>query len=211
MDTIIIRYEKLFSILLTHLDFPVPANGQHWATSIANEMRIEPDSATKALFDQYEIQYRFEYDTLRCFTRVKPAMDRTFHQLPADFSARFLVKASDRFIAGTALSSQLGGERVYHIRVKLKTKAATGGLSDSLLTTVASATPELVFHPGYADSPSHWEQRPVAISGCLAVLDIVTEGSGKNRLFKQETTQTLNYTAANGKANEHLFNIILKD
>ncbi len=210
MDTIIIRYEKLFSILLTHVDFPVPPSRQHWAASIADEMRIEPDSATKALFDQYEIQYRFEYDTLSCFTRVKPVEDRSFHPLPADFSARFLLKASDKFIADTKLSSQLGGEYMYHIRVKLKTTAATTRLSESLLTTVASATPELVFHPGYADSPSHWEQRPVAISGCLAVLDIVTEGSGKNRLFKQEITQTLNYTVANGKANQHLFRVILK-
>ena len=210
MDAIIIRYEKLFSVLLTHVDFPIPSSGKNWAASLAHEMRIEPDNATKALFDQYEIQYRFEHNTLRCFSRVKPAIDRSFHQLPADFSARFLLKASDKLIADTDLSPQLGGEHVYHIRVKLKTTAATSQLSPSMLTTVPSATPELVFHPGYADSPSYWEQRPVAISGCLAVLDIVTEGSGKNRLFKQEITQTLNYTVANGKADQHLFTVVLK-
>src|SRR5690606_10379907 len=140
----------------------------------------------------------------------KATVDSSFHQLPADFSARFLLKASDRLIAGSNLSLQLGGEHVYHIRVKLKTTAATGQLNPSILATVPSATPGWVFHPGYADSPSYWEQRPVAITGCLAVLDIVTEGSGKNRLYKQELTQTLNYTVANGKADQHLFTVVLK-
>src|SRR3546814_16955112 len=100
-------------------------------------------------------------------------------------------------------SDLFGGENTHHVHVKLKTTTLSGRLSNTPLTTVTSATPELVFHPGYADNPGSWEERPVAITGCLAVLDIVAEGPKKNKLFKQKTTHTLNYTVSNKKANQN--------
>lgn len=211
METITIRYEKLFSVKLVHVDFPIPTTGKNWQASIADEMEIEADVPTKLLFDKYQIHYRFEHDTLLCFVRVETGNDRPFHRLPMDFSARFVLNASGALIAKSKLSPAFGGPNSYHVRVKLKTTTSTTRLNDSLLAAVTSATPELVFHPGYTNHPDHWEKRPVTISGCLAVLDVVTEGSGKNRLFQHEVTQSLNYTVANGKADQHLYSLVLKD
>lgn len=210
METITIRYEKLFSILFAHPNFPVPSDGKNWRSSIAAEMSVEPDEQTKKIFDAHEIQCRFLHDTLLCFIRVETATDRPFHRLPPNFSARFIFNASNALITKSALSSGLGGANTYHIRVKLKATASFSNLHDGLLTSVVSATPDLVFQPGYGDQPGQWEKQPVFISGCLAVLDILTEGGGKNRLFKQEQTQLLNYTVANGKSDEHLYRIVLK-
>src|SRR3546814_19792695 len=64
-------------------------------------------------------------------------------------------------------SDLFGGENTHHVHVKLKTTTLSGRLSNTPLTTVTSATPELVFHPGYADNPGSWEEHPVAITGCL--------------------------------------------
>jgi len=210
METVTVRYEKLFSILFAYADFPVPSEGKNWLASLASEMTIEPDEQTRKFFDTHEIQCRFAYDTLSCFIRVEATADRPFHRLPVDFSARFILNASNALVAKSALSSGFGGVNTYHIRVKLKTTTSSTNLHASLLASVASATPDLVFQPGYGDQPGHWVKYPVFINGCLAVLDILTEGNGKNRLFKQEETQTLNYTVANGKSDQHLYRIILK-
>jgi len=196
---------------LAHMDFPNPTVGKNWTASIANELKIEPDGPTAALFGSHDIRCRFEHNTLLCFIRVAADADRPFHRLPADFSARFILTATDTLVAKMGLPSSFGGDHTHHVRVKLKATASSTRLNASTLTTVMSAIPELVFHPGYADRPNQWEKRPIAITGCLAVLDVVTEGNGKNRLFKQEALQSLNYTAANGNADQHLYRIILKD
>lgn len=210
MDTITIRYGKLFSIALVHAGFPAPETGGSRLVSLANELQFEPDGPTGKLFANHGIIVRVEDRALCCYIRTESEHDRPFHRLPADFSARFLLRASDALMAGSALAARFGGERTYHVRIKLKTSASATRLTDSLLANVASKTPELIFLPGYGDQPDRWESRTVAISGCLAVLDIVTEGTGKNRLFRQEASQLLNYTIGNGKAHEHLYTVTLK-
>ncbi len=210
MDTLIIRYEKLFSIAWVHADFPGPGNGRNGAASLADELTVEPDAPTSVRFANHGIIPRVEDGALCCYIRTEALHDRPFHPLPPDFSARFLLKASDALIARSALAPHVGGERLYHVRVKLKSTVSGVRLTDSLLASVASATPDLVFLPGYADRPDRWESRTVAISGCLGVLDIVTEGNGKNRLFRQEASQLLNYTVGNGKADQHLYTVTLK-
>ncbi|WP_353129950.1 hypothetical protein [Parapedobacter pyrenivorans] len=210
METTTVRYEKLFSILLTHVDFPSPSDGDSWRAILSNEMAIEPDEPTKKLFATHEIKYRFTYNTLSCYIRVETATDRPFHRLPTNFSARFIFHASGALIARSALSPELGGTNTYHVRVKLKTTTSSANLQNGLLTGVVSAIPDVVFQPGYGDQPGQWVNYPVSISGCMAVLDILTEGSGKNRLYKQEASQLLNYTVANGKSDQHLYRIILK-
>src|SRR3546814_2731018 len=109
------------------------------------------------------------------------ALPISLFRLPMDFSARLLLTATNTLIAKTGLSPSFGGENTHHVHVKLKTTTLSGRLSNTPLTTVTSATPELVFHPGYADNPGSWEERPVAITGCLAALDIVAEGPKKNK------------------------------
>ena len=210
METITIRYEKLFSILLAHTAFPVPAAGKNWTASLMDELKIEPDGPTAALFERHDIHCQFKHNTLSCYIRVAANNDTPFFRLPTDFSARLLLTATNILVTKTGLSPSLGGEYTHHVRVKLKTTTSSSRLSNSALTKVTSATPERVFHPGYADHPGSWEERPVVITGCLAVLDIVAEGTKKNKLFKQEATQALNYTVSNGKADQHIYRIDLK-
>lgn len=209
METMTIRYEKLFSILLAHKAYPVPTTGSSWATSLMDELKIEPDGPTAALFERHDIRCRFDHNTLSCYVRVAANTDVPFFRLPTDFSARFLLTATNTLVAKTGLSASFGGEYTHHMRIKLKTTASSSRLSSSTPTKVTSSTPELVFHPGYSDVPDSWEERPTVITGCLAVLDVVTEGTRKNRLFKQEATQVLNYTVSNGKADQHIYRIDL--
>lgn len=210
METVTIRYEKLFSILLAHSDFPAPTAGKAWAASLKDGLKIKPDGPTAKLFERHDIRCQFEYNTLSCYIRVTTDRDVPFFRLPTDFSVRFLLTATNTIINKTNLPASFGGEHTYHVRVKLKATTASSRLTNAPLGKVTSTTPQLVFHPGYTENPSFWEKRPVAIVGCLAVLDIVTEGTNKNRLFKQEATQELNYTVSNHKSDQHLYQINLK-
>lgn len=209
METVTIRYEKLFSILLAHADFPALSIDDNRLSLLTNELKVEIDAPTSTLFEQHGIQYRFEYDSLSCFVRVATNSDVPFFPLPSDFSARFLFSATGTLITKMGLPPSFGGEYTYHLRVKLKTTASTSKLLDSPLTTVESAVPDLIFHAAHDDNPSYWEQYPTLITGYLAVVDIVTEGSKKNRLFKQESTQALYYSVSNGKSDQHLYQINL--
>ncbi|WP_257670743.1 hypothetical protein [Parapedobacter tibetensis] len=207
MDFINIRYEKLFSIFLAHADFPVPETGKNWMESLAEQLSMEPDEKTKQLFTAHDIHCRFNYNTLTCYIRVMDNENKPFHRLTNDFSARFILNASRVFMAGLAVSPVFGKDHIYHFPIKLKTTASSTILKDNLLSTVASNTPDHIFHQG---EPGHWELQAVNIAGCFGVIDVIPEGSSKNRLFKNEATQVLNYTVANGKANEHLYRITFK-
>lgn len=206
MDTVVIRYEKLFSIQLDHSDFP-PMEGMNGAVALADHLEVVPDEKTKQLFGVYDIQYRLNQDVLVCYLRVLANEDRPFHPLPTNFSVRFLIHASASFTAGLGVPNTFGRDRVYYIPIELKAAASAAVLDDSLLSTVTDTTPTPVFHPGY---PGYWERRVTTVSGCLGVIDLLTQGAGANRLFVDEATQLLNYTEANGKAREHLYRITFK-
>jgi len=209
METTRVRFEKLFSIGLVHADFPTGFPSLAGAT-LADSLRFELDEPTARIFRQHEIICRLVHDSLVCDIRVEPGADRPFHRLPADFAARLLVYGSDELIARSGLAPGFGDTKVYHVQVKLKTNTSSATLTNGLLRQVASATPEREYRPGYGDQPATVVQHPVYISGCLLVVDVLTQGSGSHKLFKQEASQQLRYAVAGGKAHEHIYRITLK-
>lgn len=209
MQTFHLKYDKLFSIALSHSRFPSPSHEHSWLSPLSALLDIAPDAGTRRLFDKHDIHVRFEQDVLTCYIRVDTTGRKPFHSLPGNFRIRFLVNATAAFLSKTSVAAGWGSDHMYHVRIRLKTTSASATIDDSLLKTVDDNEPARIYHMGAGDENGHWEVVPVKLSGYFAVIDIVPEGSRRNRLYANEAQQTLYFTQANNKQGEHLYQLVV--
>lgn len=209
MPTFNLKYDKLFSIALTHPRFPSATHAHSWLSPLSALLDITPDGTTRNLFQKHDIHVRFEQDVLTCYIRVDATGRKPFHMLPKDFRMRFLVHAQPAFLSKTTVSAEWGRERIYHVRVRLKTTSVSEKIDESLLGVVDAIEPQRIYHRGNGDGTGHWELVPVRVKDCFAVIDMVPEGSRRNRLFANEAQQVLYFTKANNKQHEHLYELAL--
>ncbi len=209
MQTFHLKYDKLFSIALSHSRFPSPSHERSWLSPLSALLDITPDAATRALFNKHDIHVRFEQDVLTCYIRVDETGRRPFHSLPSNFRMRFLMNATPAFLSKTSVAAAWGHDHMYHLRLRLKTTGSLATIDDSLLKTVEDTEPARIYHMGTGDENGYWEVVPVKLSGYFAVIDMVPEGSRRNRLYTNEAQQTLYFTQANNKQNEHLYQLVV--
>lgn len=209
MSTFNLKYEKLFSIALIHSRFPPPSHDHSWLSPLSALLDIVPDPTTRVIFEKHDIHVRFEQDVLACYIRVDTSGQKPFHALPSDLRMRFLINATPAFLSKTSVAATWGKERMYHVRVRLKTTSSSAVLGDTLLTAVEATEPARIYHMGTGDDRGRWELVPIQLSGHFAVVDLVSEGTRRNRLYANEAQQRLYYTRANNKQDEHLYQLVL--
>ena len=114
VDTIGTIYEELFRINITHPGY-VPAR----SITIADEVSLLPDQATRALFRDHDMGYKFRGNIFLCYMRcdlfAPPARDPKIPYVPMPDSIRFrfLLTAGNAFINKTDII-QAGATQVYH-------------------------------------------------------------------------------------------------
>ncbi|MEN2280576.1 hypothetical protein AAGF08_00460 [Algoriphagus sp. SE2] len=205
MDSIVNKFEKLFSIRFSHDAFPFSASTGGVLTP---NIKIDTDPTTTTLFTKHSIYYRWRNDTLICFIRIKTEEDSPFFRLPNNFNARFFINLSDPIKDKTEVAPNHGKENIYRFRINVRASSNSMNLAGATLGPLAAQEPIKVFNPG---NPGSWTTTVKNLSGHFGVIDIVTEGSSTHRLYTDVANQNLFYTTANGNENEHLFTIHLNN
>ncbi|MDQ6763555.1 MAG: hypothetical protein M3015_13125 [Bacteroidota bacterium] len=124
-DIIRTIYEELFTVKFLHSGYGFPHPGL-----IANSITIEPNEATKKLFVNYNLGYRFFNDTLMCFIRASlvsppdPEPKVPFLKFAGEVKFRFLINASTDFLNKTDVAAA-GSKQVYQFTNQVN--AGTGG------------------------------------------------------------------------------------
>ena len=124
-DIISLIYKELFTVKFLHT-----AYGAARKSFIADDIHIEPDLATKKLFINHYLDYRFFNDTLICFIRTEllspptPNPKAPFIKFSSPVLIRFLVNASTGFLRKTNVVIT-GSQQVYQFNNQLN--AGTGG------------------------------------------------------------------------------------
>lgn len=121
-DIIRIKYKELFTVKFLHAGY-----GAARKTFIADDIHIEPDMATRKLFINHYLDYRFFNDTLVCFIRtalLSPPSLMPFVKFPNPFVIRFMITPSTVFFGKTDVLVT-GSQQVYQFNNKVN--AGTGG------------------------------------------------------------------------------------
>jgi len=124
-DIIQLRCKELFTVKFIH-----SAYGLLRKTFIADNIFIEPDRATKTLFTNHSVDYRFINDTLVCYIRTEvlspPVSGPRIPYIKFDSPVviRFLLKASTDFLNKTQVIDA-GAKQLYYF--SNQANAATGG------------------------------------------------------------------------------------
>lgn len=114
-ETVQTIYQELFTVKFEHPGFETP--NENFISRVIN---LVPDTATRTLFDQYKIDYRFNTNTLVCFiecTLVNPPNREPkipFLDVPTAMQMRFLVKAGDDFVGRTYVVAT-GSTKTYQV------------------------------------------------------------------------------------------------
>lgn len=205
MDSIISKFEKLFSIRFVHGTFPFSAA---IGGILTQNILIEPDPITGNLFKKHDIHFRLRNDILLCFIRVRTNMDAPLFRLPNVLSMRFLINLTHSLKSETEQAAAHGKENMYRFRINVRAAANSMSLSGATLGPVQARDPARIFNPG---NPGSWIITTPNLTGHFGVIDIVTEGSSTNRLYTDVNDQLLFYTEANGNGHEHLFTVHLNN
>jgi hypothetical protein len=152
-------------------------------SSIAENIDIEPDQATKNLFNNHSLGYRLVNDTLICFIRTEllspPGPDPKSPYIKFDGTVliRFLVKASTDFFKKTNVVST-GARQVYQFGNQVN--AAVGGFICMHTTGVNN--------DDLKDTGIVIPEKP-----CFGVIDIVSSGAvnASYEIFSGGTAQLL--------------------
>jgi hypothetical protein len=124
-DIIQLLCKELFTVRFIH-----SAYGVLRKTFISEDIFIEPDRATRTLFTNHSVDYRFINDTLVCYIRTEVSSPpvsgpRTpFIKFDSPVVIRFLVSASIDFLDRTNVIAA-GAQQTYYFTNKAN--AATGG------------------------------------------------------------------------------------
>lgn len=205
MDRIISKFEKLFSIRFAHNAFPFSAaNGGILTQNIS----IQPDPTTIALFKKHDIHFRVRQDMLLCFVRIRTDVDAPLFRLPNILSARFFINLTNPLKDETELAATHGKENIYRFRINVRASANSMSLSSATLGPIQARESVRVFNPG---NPGSWTITTENLSGHFGIIDIVTEGTSANRLYTDINDQLLFYTVANGNEHEQLFTVHLNN
>jgi hypothetical protein len=122
-ETVSTIYQELFVIQFVHAGYQTPKEKY-----LTQALRIEPDPATKKLFRDHHIDYRFFADTLVCFVHCTlvnpPAMEPKTPtvSISGDLKIRFLLFASSDFASRTYVVSA-GSKKTYHLHNKISNTA----------------------------------------------------------------------------------------
>jgi len=160
-DIIHLIYKELFTVKFLH-----SAYGPLRNNLIADEIEIEPDQATRELFANHNVDYRFIGDTLICFIRIELLSPPSSNPPPyVKFSdtvlIRFLMKASTGFLSKTNVVAT-GATEVYQF--SNQANAGTGGFICMHTTGVNN--------DDLKSASAISADRP-----CFAVIDIISSGA----------------------------------
>ena len=182
-DIIRTTYKELFTLKFLHSGY-----GFSQKNSIADSIYLEPDEATRNLFINHSIGYRFFTDTLICFIRtvktelLSPpgiATHVPYIKFSGNVLIRFLMNASTGFLDKTEVAAT-GAKQVYGFTNQVNT--GTGGfisshtditgVNDDDLKNIAVVKPDKT---------------------CFAVIDIFNIGAVNSNydLFNENVTQQL--------------------
>lgn len=209
MEKSIHQYDKLFSILFSHLGFPASSAAYDTRIAIDQVMQIKPDRMTKGLFDQHDIRYRFHHDILTCFIRMAPDGKKAFYKLPKDRLVRFLLTASSGFLASITADTLSGRNQSHHVEIRLKTTKVSDTLRRQSLAAVQDQELERICYRGNDEQAGYWQSRPRLLTNIFGVIDITPSGIRGNRLYQNETQQIRYYTGSNRESHKHPYEIVL--
>jgi hypothetical protein len=142
VDTI---YRPLFTITFLHSGYQTPQEN-----FLPKGMTVVPDEATKKLFINYQMDYRFYNNTLTCFIQCvlvappAPEPKSPFVPIDGDIQIRFLLRNSSDFFDKTWITPA-GSKQLYRFSNKINNTAAGvlflsvgPEVSDADLTTAAA-------------------------------------------------------------------------
>ena len=115
-------YKELFTVKFLHAGYGVARK-----SLIAEDIHVGPDAATKELFTNHNLGYRFFNDTLVCFIRTEllsPPGLVPFIKFTSPFVIRFLINVSSGFLSKTNVVVT-GSQQVYQFNNQVN--AGTGG------------------------------------------------------------------------------------
>ena len=177
-DIINLVFKELFTVKFLHAGY-----GTARKSFIAEDISIEPDKATREIFVNHNLDYRFFNDTLICFIRTgllsppSPTTKIPYVKFESTVVFRFLINASNEFIRKTSVIVA-GSQQVYQFTNQAN--AATGGFI-CMHTTGVNNDDLKSAAVVKADRP------------CFGVIDIVSAGSvnGSYELFAGGPIQEL--------------------
>jgi hypothetical protein len=118
-------YKELFTVKFLHAGY-----GAARKSLLAEDMHVEPDAATKEIFANHNLGYRFFNDTLICFIRTEllsppsPSPKVPFIKFTSPIVIRFLINVSSGFLSKTNVVVT-GSQQVYQFNNQVN--AGTGG------------------------------------------------------------------------------------
>jgi len=198
MGKMVLTYEKLFSVMISHPIMDITGDVGH--------VILTADQPTLRFFRQHDIRYHFQRGILFCYIRVRPGTTQPFFPLATPFGARFLVSLSSSLQHVTDVPAEHGGEQLYHFRINVRAAKATGNLRDATLGSILDREGYFSFQHG---DPGQWVRQNAPLKGGFGAIDFVAEGTGANRLFRHTASQTLRYTHGSAEAHDHLFTLQL--
>lgn len=185
-DIIRTTYKELFSVKFLHSGY-----GFSHKNAIADSIYPEPDEATRKLFVNHSIGYRFFTDTLICFIRtlktqlsppLSPPANETnvpYIKFSGNAMIRFLINTSTVFLDKTEVAAT-GARQVYQFTNQ--TNAGTGGFISMHTDLVGVNNDDL---------------KNVAVvkpdKTCFGVIDIFNTGAVNSNyeLFNEMVTQQM--------------------
>ena len=116
-------YRPLFTITFLHSGYETPLEN-----FLQKGMTVVPDEATKKLFINYQMDYRFFNNMLTCFIQCvlvappAPEPKSTFVSIDGDIRLRFLLRNSSDFFDKTWITAP-GSEKLYRFSNKINNVA----------------------------------------------------------------------------------------
>lgn len=113
METVLLKYDGLFSVQLLHSGYNL-----FQQNLVGQDIKIRPDTATQKLFVNHAMNYSFSNGTLLCFMRSRPALPpaatpvKSFTEFDGNTRLRFMLFGSPAFLKKTQLAAA-GSAQVY--------------------------------------------------------------------------------------------------
>lgn len=101
IDIVKIIYKELFTVKFLHTGYGAPR-----PNSISDSIQLQPDTATKSIFNNHSIGYSFFNDTLVVFIRCTGQTPLVpYVKFAENFKIRFLFIVSDDFLKKTVVDA----------------------------------------------------------------------------------------------------------
>jgi len=139
VDIVSTIYKELFTVKLLHSGYETAG-----VSTISNALTIEPDPATKSLFNGYQVDFRFINNALVCFTRSKlfapPAKEPKipFTVFSGAIRMRFLFFSSSDFLHRTYVAAT-GSKNIYLFSNKISNVQGTDKFISKVIEVYAAA------------------------------------------------------------------------